>query len=430
VAIGVGDYVTAAELAAGKLVYTHDSSENFTDSFRLVPIDDQGITAGTATATNHTSTGTELIVPITLTPINDAHQYQHKSQLISGEAGAITEGATATIGGALAYANTNGITGAGTPTLPANNVAHLVYGDTDNSTEQRQYRITTAPANGSLLLSGAVLSVGSVFTQADLDSGRITYRHNGSETSADFFDYVVSDGDFVSNDSSSVPQGSTPAPSRYNIELNPANDKPTITAAGSSLVVNSAITPVALPAITLADLDVAGGIGAGEQDFVQVTAEFLTAADAPFAGVLSFSGALPAGVIVTNAAGDNTVVFQGSLADVQAALNQLRAATDGSDPDLANLKIKVTVDDRLRTPPAPSPPAPTAAPPMSTAPPSTPPTTWPAWSLPLPRPTPTTRPSSPTRRRTRPSMRTSAARSPACLFPTRTPSPAPPTPSP
>jgi hypothetical protein len=157
VAIGVGDYVTAAELAAGKLVHTHDSSENFTDSFRLVPIDDQGITAGTATATNHTSTGTELIVPITLTPINDAHQYQHKSQLISGEAGAITEGATATIGGALAYANTNGITGAGTPTLPANNVAHLVYGDTDNSTEQRQYRITTAPANGSLLLSGAVL---------------------------------------------------------------------------------------------------------------------------------------------------------------------------------------------------------------------------------------------------------------------------------
>lgn len=89
-----------AAFAAGKLVYTHDSSENFTDSFRLVPIDDQGITAGTATATNHTSTGTELIVPITLTPINDAHQYQHKSQLISGEAGAITEGATATIGGA------------------------------------------------------------------------------------------------------------------------------------------------------------------------------------------------------------------------------------------------------------------------------------------------------------------------------------------
>ncbi|KAB2969637.1 cadherin-like domain-containing protein, partial [Zoogloea sp.] len=349
VAIGVGDYVMAAELNAGKLVYTHDSSENFSDSFRLIPIDDQGITAGTATATNHTSTGTELIVPITLTPINDAPQYQHKSQLISSEAGPITEGATATIGGALGYANTNGIIGAGAPSLPADNVAHLVYGDTDNSTEQRQYRVTTAPANGNLLLSGAVLSVGSVFTQADLDSGRITYRHNGSETSTDFFDYVVSDGDFVSNDSTSVPQGSTPAPSRYNIELDPANDKPTITAAGSSLVINSALTPVALPAITLADLDVAGGIGAGEQDFVQVTAEFLTAADAPFAaGVLSFSGALPAGVIVTNAAGDNIVVFQGSLADVQAALDQLRAATDGSDPDLANLKIKISVDDRLR----------------------------------------------------------------------------------
>ncbi|MCA0186229.1 MAG: tandem-95 repeat protein [Proteobacteria bacterium] len=349
VALNVGDFVTAAELNAGKLVYTHDSSENFSDSFRLIPIDDQGITAGTATATNHTSTGAELIVPITLTPINDAPQYQHKSQLITGEAGPIAEGTTATIGGALGYANTNGITGAGTPTLPAGNVAHLVYGDTDNSTEQRQYRITTAPANGSLRLNGAVLSVGSVFTQADLDSSRITYQHNGSETSSDYFDYVVSDGDFVSNDSISVPQGSTPTPSRYNIELNPANDKPTISAAGSSLVINSAVTPVALPAITLADLDVAGGIGAGELDFVQVTAEFLTAADAPFpAGIFSFSGALPAGVTVTNTAGDNIVVFQGSLAEVQAALNQLRAATDGSDPDLANLKIKISVDDRLR----------------------------------------------------------------------------------
>ncbi|MBN8558742.1 MAG: hypothetical protein J0L74_13900, partial [Burkholderiales bacterium] len=64
--------------------------------------------------------------------------------------------------------------------------------------------------------------------------------------------------------------------------------------------------------------------------------------------MLSFNGALPGGVTVINAAGDNTVVFQGSLADVQAALNQLRAATDGSDPDLANLKIKISVDDRLR----------------------------------------------------------------------------------
>jgi hypothetical protein len=243
---------------------------------------------------------------------------------------------------------------------------------------------------------------------------------------------VVSDGDFVSNDSSSVPQGNTPPPSRYNIELNPANDKPTITAAGSSLVVNSAITPVALPAITLADLDVAGGIGAGEQDFVQVTAEFLTAADAPFAaGVLSFSGALPAGVIVTNAAGDNTVVFQGSLADVQAALNQLRAATDGSDPDLANLKIKVTVDDRLRdasgalTAGANGGTTNTDGTPIN----ATNNVASVVFAV-SPRPTPTTRPSSPTRRRTRPSMRTSAARSPACPSPMWTPSPAPPTPSP
>ncbi len=38
--------VTAAHLAAGKLVYHHDDSENYTDSFKLVPLDDQGITGG------------------------------------------------------------------------------------------------------------------------------------------------------------------------------------------------------------------------------------------------------------------------------------------------------------------------------------------------------------------------------------------------
>ena len=96
---------------------------------------------------------------------------------------AIQEGSTAIIGGASYAAIINGIAGSGVPTPVAG--AHLVFGDNDNSSIQRQYRVTAAPADGQLLLSGASLGVGSAFTQDDLDSGRISYKHSGTETSTD-----------------------------------------------------------------------------------------------------------------------------------------------------------------------------------------------------------------------------------------------------
>ena len=50
--------VTAADLAAGKLVYQHNNTENYSDSFKLVPLDDAGVTV--ATATNQLSAGAEV----------------------------------------------------------------------------------------------------------------------------------------------------------------------------------------------------------------------------------------------------------------------------------------------------------------------------------------------------------------------------------
>ena len=233
VTLAVGDIVTAAQLAAGTLVYTHDGSENFSDSFRLIPIDDQGVGSSTPiTPTNRSSTGAELTVAISIYPINDAEAYFSKSQLISGQAGPIQEGATATIGGAASYAEINGVTGSGIPTPSAG--AHLVFGDDDNSSLQRQYRVMTAPINGKLLLNGRQLGVGSVFTQADLDSGKITYQHNGSEAYTDSFQYLVSDGDYIANDTTVSPQGAPkPPPSTYLIEITPRNDVPTLNAPAS-----------------------------------------------------------------------------------------------------------------------------------------------------------------------------------------------------
>ena len=110
----------------------------------------------------------------------------------------------------------------------------------------------------------------------------------------------------------------------------------------------------AFPSIKLTDTDLSDGVQVGELDFVQVTVEFLDASNALYDnGVLQFeSGFNPAaqgyGVIVTDGVGDNKLVFQGKRADVEAALAKVQARTNGTDADIDTLKIKITIDDRLR----------------------------------------------------------------------------------
>ena len=45
-----------------------------------------------------------------------------------------------------------------------------------------------------MLLSGNALALNSTFTQGDVDAGRISYSHNGSETLSDTFGFSVADG--------------------------------------------------------------------------------------------------------------------------------------------------------------------------------------------------------------------------------------------
>jgi hypothetical protein len=53
----------------------------------------------------------------------------------------------------------------------------------------------TLPHKGTLLRNGiTVLGLGSVFTQDDIDDGRLSYAHDGSETTATSFDFSVTDG--------------------------------------------------------------------------------------------------------------------------------------------------------------------------------------------------------------------------------------------
>ncbi|MGV8803354.1 MAG: cadherin-like domain-containing protein, partial [Polaromonas sp.] len=338
--------VTSAELAAGKLIYTHDGSETTSDTFKLKPIDSAGVSGGLITATNQSSTGAEVTMLINIAPVNDAPSFVSKSEMVAGQAGPIQEGATVVLGGASSYATINGVTGSGTPT-PASG-AHLSYSDTDNSSVQRQYRITAAPLNGQLLRNGAALGVGSVFTQADLDSGAISYKHNGTETSSDSFQYVVSDGDYTANDSTTYTQGTAPAASIYRIEITPRNDTPTLSAPSSLDAFAAGAATTAIPGITLTDLDLADGVQPGETDFIRVEVQVLDSANALVsAGQLNYGAADPTGgSALVSGKGGNSLIVQGTKAQVDAILASLTIGFS-ADMDAGNYKIRVTVDDRL-----------------------------------------------------------------------------------
>ena len=81
--------------------------------------------------------------------------------------------------------------GAATQTI-GNTVLNVT--DTEQPPAELIYTVTSLPVNGTLYLSGVEVAVSDTFTQADIDSGNLTYTHDGSETTSDSFNFTVSDG--------------------------------------------------------------------------------------------------------------------------------------------------------------------------------------------------------------------------------------------
>ena len=174
-ALGVSDTFTQADIDAGNLTYDHDGSETTTDSFDFSVDDGQG-TASTGTFN------------FTVTPVND------EEVLATNMGTTVNEGSTNNV-------LTSGM---------------LQTTDVDNTAAQLIYTVTSATGNGTLRLSGTALGVSDTFTQADIDAGNMTYDHDGSETTADSFDFSVDDG-----------QG-TASTGTFNLTVTPVNDSPTV----------------------------------------------------------------------------------------------------------------------------------------------------------------------------------------------------------
>ncbi|WP_295449369.1 cadherin-like domain-containing protein, partial [uncultured Thiodictyon sp.] len=204
--------VSQADLAAGNFRYIQNGTNNFHDSFQLTPDDSKGVVIPGQLSVGTPRTVTLNVVPGTLDPV-------------------ILNNTGLTGAKALYEGDTRIIT-----------AADLKGTDPDNTDPQIQFRITTDVQYGQLLLNGAILGVGSAFTQDDLNNNRVSYRHDGLEGTADAFNFTLSDG-----------SGGGEPTGIFNIEIIPVNDPPVITVPGARIAVEE--QPLAIGGISIADAD-------------------------------------------------------------------------------------------------------------------------------------------------------------------------------
>jgi hypothetical protein len=70
----------------------------------------------------------------------------------------------------------------------------LSVSDVDNTADQLVYTLSSITTNGTLFLDGTSLGINDTFTQADINSGLISYTENKGNVIEDAFSFTVSDG--------------------------------------------------------------------------------------------------------------------------------------------------------------------------------------------------------------------------------------------
>ena len=70
--------------------------------------------------------------------------------------------------------------------------SELLTQDADHTAAELEYRLTQLPTGGDLLLEDTVQEADSIFTQADIDAGKLTYKHQGGAAN-DSFSFIVRD---------------------------------------------------------------------------------------------------------------------------------------------------------------------------------------------------------------------------------------------
>ena len=349
-----------SQVQSDKFTYVHDGSENHSGTFTLTVNDEQNKTNSDGHAT---SVGNTLAVNIQVAPLNDPPSIDPSTPNAPTVSGTMNTGMRLYEGGSAVIAGNNiGVGGAGLAfggTMDSSATSQLIAIDPDNSDTQIQYKILTNTAHGKLSLNGAVLGVGSTFTQDDLNLGRVKYTHDATESAgegviADKFTFQVGD-----SGPDTYPTG------KFDIEILPTNDRPTVSAPSGHVVVDTnasggvAVKNASGTAFTVDDVDALAGAGAGTEDFLQVTVRLLDAAGNPitdYSSIGTAGGGVTFGYGTPSSTGgkwhvsggtNGILQFQGTKEQVNAALAGLTVKF-ANDQD-AKYKLEVIVDDRTRT---------------------------------------------------------------------------------
>jgi VCBS repeat-containing protein len=202
-ALSSNDTFTQDDIDQNRVTYTHGGGETASDLFKF------GVSDGTGGSIPETTFN------ITITPVNDAPTLAANAGLTVNEGGS---GAITT--------------------------AALQATDPDTGAAQLTYTLTAAPSKGTLSLNGAPLAVSGTFTQDDIDQGRVTYAHDGSETTGDAFTFSVGDG-----------SGGSIGATSFNVTVNPANDAPVLAVNTGVTVNEGATTTVTTAMLRTTDVD-------------------------------------------------------------------------------------------------------------------------------------------------------------------------------
>ncbi len=277
----VGSTFTQSDIGNGQVRYQNNGSETNRDRF-------------TFTASDGSSTGLIAITPVSITVINT----NDAPTLLSNRSLTLNEQATTRITTSLLSAS-----------------------DADTPSAQVVYSIVTAPVNGTLLLNGTPLA--STFTQADLtSSGGLSYRHNGSETLTDSFEFTLSDG-------------TTTLPNEiFNIVVNPVNDPLTIVS-NRGLTVAEGPTPTVISSTELFITDVDG----------PATSPLYSLVSAPTAGTLQLQGvSLSVGSTFAQSDIDSGLItYQNNGSETARDRFTFTASDGGTGGTLANTNFSITI---------------------------------------------------------------------------------------
>lgn len=145
---------TQDDIDSGRLVYRHDGSDTTSDNFNFNVDDGQG------------NTLSAQVFSINVTAVDDT-----PPTLVNNNGITVSEGG---LGGI--------------------DFTELRFDDTEQPATSVTYTVTSGLANGQLELTTAPLTPITSFTQDDINAGRLVYRHDGSNTTSDSFNFDVDDG--------------------------------------------------------------------------------------------------------------------------------------------------------------------------------------------------------------------------------------------